>query len=268
MSSIVDLKTRTDGRARWRGPHYMLAITIFVVCAALVPALRAAQETKGTDVTSFFLVAIPDLPDPMFQKTVILMLPPTQMPLVAGIIVNKPTTIALPKLLPRAPALKNQVNAYFGGPVEITEPSVVLRASEPTGNVTRLFDDVYVSTDPDSIAKLLRDEPQPAKDLRVFFGRAQWTLDQLHAEILAGAWYVVPAKADLVFSSDPGLVWHLLVERAHLHEVDLTRARGSNAFALFYSAGGSPTAWPLLSILPTSQFGKPLPGDLNDSLYR
>jgi putative transcriptional regulator len=238
MSSIADLKTRTGGRARWRLRHFTLATAIFVVCAVLVPALRAAQETKGADVTSFFLVAIPDLPDPMFQQTVILMLPPTQMPLVAGIIVNKPTTISLPKLLPRAPALKNQVNAYFGGPVEITEPSLVLRASEPTGNVTRLFDDVYVSTDPDSIAKLLRNEPRPPKDLRVFFGRAQWTLDQLHAEILAGAWYVVPAKADLVFSSDPGLVWHLLVERANLHEVVLPALEGQTPVRCFTVQAG------------------------------
>ena len=95
MPSIADLKTRSGGRARWRGPRYMLASAIFVACAALVPASRTAQETKRANVTSFFLVAVPDLPDPTFQQTVILMLPPTQMPLVAGIIVNKPTNIPL-----------------------------------------------------------------------------------------------------------------------------------------------------------------------------
>jgi hypothetical protein len=35
------------------------------------------------------------------------MLPPTQIPLVAGVIINKPTTIPLSKLFSRAPALKN-----------------------------------------------------------------------------------------------------------------------------------------------------------------
>ena len=233
MSSVADLKTRSGDRARWRGSRYMLARAIFVVCAALVPAARAAQETKGANLTSFFLVAVPDLPDPTFEQTVILMLPSTQMPLVSGIIVNKPTDIPLPKLFPRAPALKHQANAYFGGPVEITEPSLVMRAAAPTGNVTRLLDNVYVNTDPDSITKLIKDEPQPDKHLRVFFGRAQWTPDQLHTEILAGAWYVVPATADLVFSSDPGRVWRLLVERAQLHEVDVTRAQKSNVCGAF-----------------------------------
>lgn len=238
MSSIADLKTRSSCRARWRGPRYMLATAIFVVCASLVPALSAAQEAKGANGTSFFLVATPDLPDPMFQQTVILMLPPTQTPLVAGIIVNKPTTIPLAKLFSRDPALKNQTNAYFGGPVEITEPFLVMRASEPTGNLTRLFDDVYVSTDPDSVTKLLKDEPQSAKDLRVFFGRAQWTLDQLHAEILEGAWYVVPAKADLVFSTDPVRVWQLLVERAQLHEAKLRALEGQTPARGFTARAG------------------------------
>ncbi len=253
MSLIANRKTRTGGRAWRRGSRYILAIAIIVGCAALVPASWAARETKGANLTSFFLVALPGLPDPMFQQTVILMLPPTQLPLVAGVVINKPTTIPLPKLFPHALALKNEVNAYFGGPVEITEPSLVLRASEPTANVTRLFDDVYVSTDPGSIAKLLKDEPQPAKNLRVFFGRAQWTLDQLHAEILAGAWYLVPAKADMVFSSDPGRVWSLLVERAQLHAV---RAQESNGGVLSYREGRSAAAWPSYSVLPTSQFGR------------
>jgi putative transcriptional regulator len=162
----------------------------------------------------------------LFQQSVILMLPPTQIPLVGGVIINKPTTIPLPKFFSGAPALKNQPTVYLGGPVELTEPSLVLRASEPTGNVTRQFDDVYVSTDPGCIAKLVRD-PQPAEGLPLFFGRSEWTLGQLHAEILEGAWYVVPAEADLVLSPDPGRIWRVLLERAQLHEVDATRVQES-----------------------------------------
>jgi len=256
MFSIADLRTRSGGHARWHGPRCMLMTAIFVVCATLFPALGAAQETKDTNATSFLLVAIPNLPDPMFQQTVILVLPPTQPPLVAGIIVNRPTIIPLSKLFSHDSAIKNQANAYFGGPMEITEPCLVLRALQPIGSVTRLFDNVYVSTDPDSIPKLLRNEP--ANNLRVFFGRAQWTLDQLHAEIRAGAWYVVPAKADLIFSSDPSNVWRLLIERAQLHAVDAARTQGSNARALFYFAGGSPMGWPSSSILPTSKSGRSL----------
>lgn len=243
MSSIWDLKTRADRRTRWRGPRYLLATAILAMSAALVPALRTARENPAGSTSSFILVAIPDLPDPMFQQTVILMLPPTQPPLVAGIIINRPTTIPLLKLFSRAPALKNQETAYFGGPVEVTEPSLILRASAPAANMTRLFDDVYVSTDPDSIVKMLKNDSAPVNNLRVFFGRAQWTADQLHDEISGGAWYVVPARADLVFSPDPGQVWHDLIEHAQLHAVGVTGAQSPGVCKESFCAGESPFAW-------------------------
>jgi putative transcriptional regulator len=225
MSLVINLKDCICGRQRSRDPRYIFGATaIFVVCAVVVPALRTTRETKSAKVTSFFLVASPNLSDPFFRQSVILMLPPAPIPLVGGIIINKPTTIPLPKSFSGAPALKNQATVYFGGPVEITEPSLILRGVGLTGNVTRLFDDVYVSTDRSSVAKFVRD-PRLAESQRLFFGRAQWTQRQLHAEILVGAWYVVPAEADLVFSPDPGRIWHVLVERARIHEVDVTASR-------------------------------------------
>lgn len=218
-----------------RSSYIWRAAAIFVVCAALVAALMTAREAQSANVTPFFLVATPDLSDPLFQQSVILMLPPTQIPLVAGVIINKPSTVPVRKLFPDAPAVKNQPDtAYFGGPVDLTEPSLILRASRPSGKATRLFNEIYLSTDPRSIAEILKD-PRPAKDLRLFLGRAQWTRDQLRAEILRGSWYVVPAKAELVFSPDPGHLWRILVERAQLQEVEATRAQEPNVFVLFCS---------------------------------
>jgi putative transcriptional regulator len=229
MSLVANIKTTRGCTQSSSRPRYMFGATaIFVVCAVLVPAMRTARETKSAKVTSFFLVASPELSDPLFQQSVILMLPPTQIPLVGGIIINRPTTVPLPKLFSGVPGLKDQATVYFGGPVEITEPSLLLRTSEPTGSVTRLFDDVYVSSDPSSIVKLVRDA-RPAGGLRLFLGRAQWTLSQLHAETLGGVWYIVPAEADLVFSPDPGRIWRALVERSQLHEVDVTCIQESSA---------------------------------------
>jgi len=214
------------------------AAGIFVVCAALVLALMTAREAQSANVTPSFLVATPNLSGPLFQRSVILMLPPTQVPLVAGIIINKPTTIPVQQVFPNAPALKNHAEtAYFGGPVDPTEPSLVLRASQPPEKTIRLLDDIYVSVDPGSAAELLKD-PRPAKDVRLFLGRAQWTPDQLHAEIAEGSWYVVPAKADMVFSPDPERIWRALVQRAELQEVDATDAPEPDTFALLRCAGG------------------------------
>jgi putative AlgH/UPF0301 family transcriptional regulator len=54
-------------------------------------------------------------------------------------------------------------------------------------------------------------------------GRAQWSVDQLHAEIYEGSWYIMPADVGLVFSSNPKHLWSELVERG-----DLLKARAAS----------------------------------------
>jgi putative transcriptional regulator len=220
---------------RERRPVTLIAgiLAACMICGGVLITVRPAQSA---DPAPSFLVATPEIPDPVFEQSVILMLPPAGSPLVAGIIVNKPTTITLERLFPHAPMLKNQGRtAYFGGPVDLHGPSLVLRTSQAPVKATRLFDDVYVSTDTGSIAGIL-GHARPAGDLRLFFGRAQWTPDQLHSEILAGAWYIVPAKPDVIFSSDPASVWHMLVQRA-LHEAGARPIHDPGPCARGYESG-------------------------------
>lgn len=192
------------------------------------------------------------MPDPMFAQTVILMLPPTTPPLIAGLIINKPTEIPVLKVFPDAQLPKNESTiAYFGGPVDPSDPALLLRDLQPTANAPRLFDDIYISTRPDVIGQLLKN-PGSATDLRLILGRAQWSLDQLHAEIAEGSWYVLPADADMVFSQKPDQVWRTLVDRGQLQEVNLMLAPESSALELLsgpsdrrLSIRGSDKSFPL-----------------------
>ncbi len=197
--------------------------TIIIAAIALV---LVVTPTRGTSSASemFFLVATPDLQDPLFQESVILMLPHTPPPLVVGLIVNKPTSKRLSELLPDSPVLKNRTDdAYFGGPVDLDEPALVFRAAGAPEHAMALFDGVYVSLDPERVAGLLKDRAL-VKDLRLYFGRAQWSREQLHDEMLRGSWYVVPADPAFVFSADPKHVWRVLVERAQLRRAALFHA--------------------------------------------
>ncbi len=203
------------------------AVVVATLCAVVLPVLvaaRAVRPIQESGKKTFFLVATPDMPDPMFAETVILMLPPTEPPLIAGLIVNKPTNVPVSKVFPDARLLKNEPSvAYFGGPVYPSDPSLILRGSKPSASAPWLFDDISVSTDPDAVAQLVKN-PGAATDLRLVLGRAQWSLNQLHAEILEGSWYVLPADPKIVFSRKPKQVWHVLVQRAQLQEVNLTPA--------------------------------------------
>jgi putative transcriptional regulator len=179
--------------------------------------LAAAQNAHCTDLTTpSFLVATRDLQDPLFLHSVILMVPSTEPPLLAGLIINNPAKQRVRDLFPQGRNLKSPQDAiYAGGPVAVDEVSVIFRASSAQSSATRVFDDVYVANGRDAIAAIFKD--QRITDFRVISGKAQWMHDQLLAEVMAGAWYVIPAKADLIFS-DPKDLWATLVKGGDLQE--------------------------------------------------
>jgi putative transcriptional regulator len=186
---------------------------------AIVAALAMTTCARAADPKiSMFLVAKPEMPDPLFAESVILMLPPSRdFPLVAGLIVNKPIReLPLHKLFPDSSALKNSTaTAFFGGPVGINAPAIVFRAERAIDGTTRLAGDVYTTLDPELAAALAQD-PKRVHDFRLLLGRSQWTPDQLHSEIMEGGWYTVKAEISIVFSTDPGSLWNTLAARARL----------------------------------------------------
>jgi len=184
---------------------------VCVVLALISTSLWGAQ--KQGDKTAY-LVARPGLSDPFFARSAVLMLPSTDLPLVIGLIINRPTHVELRQLFPQNRALQGKTDtAYFGGPVDIRDLSVVFRTPKPPKGAIRLVDDVYVSFDPHLMDTLLTN-PQEARDVRVFLGRSQWAPEQLQNEILQDAWYSVEVESKLIFGSDPQQVWQTLLNRA------------------------------------------------------
>jgi putative transcriptional regulator len=196
---------------------------VFAFCPLLILSgmlVQATQEkpNKGdNEDKTLFLVARTELRDSIFKESVVLMFPSSVGEgegLVVGLIVNKPARVALSEIFPNDQALKNRSEtAYFGGPVDPRAPGVVFRSSKAAKQAALLFDDVYVSFDPDFIKELLK-EPEETPDLRLFVGRSQWAPAQLQNEMVMEAWYSVWAETNLIFSASPQSLWRKLFDRA------------------------------------------------------
>ncbi len=155
----------------------------FVFCLLLflsktpVHQARAQSDKRGSQNKTLFLVAHPELPDPIFKESVVLMFPPSvgaANGVVVGLIVNKPARVALSEIFPNDKTLKNRSETVcFGGPVDSRAPGVVFRSSKAIKQGALLFGDVYVSFDRDFIKELLK-EPEKTPDLRLFVGVSQW----------------------------------------------------------------------------------------------
>jgi putative transcriptional regulator len=199
-------------------------LLVMVPAVALVMGVAMAA-TKQKPSQTYFLVAQPDLPDPMFRDSVVLMLPPTGTPLIIGLIVNKPTKLKLTELFPHDSALKNDSDtAFFGGPVDLEQPLELVHTIHAPAGAVQLFKDVYLNLKGDSILSTLKDS-QMLPNMRLYLGRAQWSDDQLHDEMLENSWYNVPSDPQFVFSADPTKVWRTLVARAQAIETSTPRPR-------------------------------------------
>lgn len=205
-----------NGNARYR-----LIFTVFrrpagllLVCLlAFLAAPRAyAAENKTGQVE--VLIARNQVNDPFFRHSVVVMLPENENQLVVGLIINKPTRLTLGKLFPDSPELKDRTErAYFGGPVDVSTPSVVFRSQKEPDKAVRLYGDVYLTFDSDLISSAFQT-PKQGSGPRLFLGRAQWAPGQLENETRTGGWYRIKAEGDLVFSSDPDNLWRKLHDRA------------------------------------------------------
>lgn len=208
---------------RSRPALLLVPLALLVLALAAWGAGRdAAQEATDKPL---YLVARPELRNPFFQESVVLMLPlHDQEPrLIIGLIVNKPGRIPLSQVFPSERRLRDRTDTvYFGGPVEIETPGAVFRAAKPSKKAIHLYEDVYISFDRDLIVGMLK-KPKPGADVRVFLGRAQWAPEQLQDEMTLGAWYSERAESSWIFSPTSQDCWHILLSRVESGPIAMAR---------------------------------------------
>ena len=197
-----------------------VVLCLFLLIAK-TPAQSQNQPDQGTDKNkTAFLVARPEIGDPIFKESVVVLFPSSVVVsdsgarIVMGLIVNRPARVALSEFFPGDKAFKDRSEtAYFGGPVDVRSFCALFRSSKEFKQALRLFGDVQVTFDGNFIAQRLK-KPGDITDLRLFLGRSQWSPDQLQNEIELGAWYNMPAETSLIFSPTPQYLWNNLLERA------------------------------------------------------
>jgi putative transcriptional regulator len=199
----------SKGLARFRLP---LLLRILVAVAALgAGALAAAQEIASGSL----LVASPELADPNFSHSVVLVLRRDDNGAI-GVVINRVTSLAPSKIFPElAPTLGSYAGKlYRGGPLAPSRLLFLVRGlAAATVNGPEVADKVFLAADPDSLPEILRLSTGP-DEFRMFAGHAEWTAGQLDSEVKHGAWRVVPATAELVFSDKPTKLWETLSTRA------------------------------------------------------
>jgi len=176
----------------------------------------------------WLLVATPQLKDPNFHKTILVMAEHDRSGSM-GLIVNRPSEIPLSDLISTTLDIPKAVPAWVGGPLETTTGFILHnQLSIQEGASAKNKEEIILSTSPealtqlvddagrrlDKIAKIkitdnIYDEPQ-LYSFRFLAGHAAWIPGQLENEIGSGSWLQIPMNLDLLFNTP----WHKMWDEA------------------------------------------------------
>jgi len=160
-------------------------------------------------LTGQLLIAMPQMNDPRFERTVIYICAHTADGAM-GLVVNREIeALTFPDLLNQlsidAEVVDDKIQVLFGGPVE-TGRGFVLHSSDYVQNATMLVDKRVGLTATMEVLKDIASGNGPKLNI-LALGYAGWGPGQLDAEIHANGWLSVPADDGLLFDPDLDNKW-------------------------------------------------------------
>lgn len=194
-----------------RGPLAVLADLTY-------PAHMAEQQPSLTleSMSAGMLIAVPQMRDPFFSRTVVLLVEHNQDG-AYGVVLNRKAPVDLQTLLAGAGLPIDNVPerepVWWGGPVNPESGMVLYRvaadASEPSDPAYEpglaVSEQLRVSWS----MQLLQDIASGAGPdvFALYLGRAAWAAGQLDNEIAMGAWLPTDTDSILLFNSDTSDRW-------------------------------------------------------------
>jgi putative transcriptional regulator len=186
------------------------ALLLTLLPALPLGAAAPADETpSGDPLVGQLLIASPDMRDPIFYHTVVLVVEHSDAGAL-GIIINRPvedrSLASLLQAIGQTDAsVKGSVPIYAGGPVE---PWIgfILHSPDYHRADTRNIDSRVALTSNPQILHDIGHDRGPRKKL-IAFGYTGWGPGQLEVELARHDWFTAPEDPRLIFDDDRKKVW-------------------------------------------------------------
>lgn len=184
-----------------------------------------------------FLLSMPQLADPNFAKSVILLCEHSAEG-AFGLVVNRLSELTAAEAVQLSPELEapNQLPLLIGGPVEpqrgwiLTSraPDVpdIEGAKRTDGVLTKeIGAGLHLSASPLLLRRVLQAHPTPRRTV-VLAGYAGWGPGQLDAELAESAWLIAPVELDLIFEIPSAVCWDMAMKRLGVDPSQLRASSG------------------------------------------
>jgi putative transcriptional regulator len=151
------------------------------------------------------LISEPFLPDPNFERTVILVCEHNEEG-TFGLVLNKATDITLNDVMEEDFAFLGKLN--LGGPVEHNTLHFLHRTDNTIDGAVELSDKLNWGGEFESIKLLIETGRIEESDIKFFIGYSGWGAGQLREELDRQSWFLMPnASSRQVFDMDADDLW-------------------------------------------------------------
>ena len=155
------------------------------------------------------LISEPFLPDPNFERTVVLLCEHNDEGSF-GFVLNKPSILKVNEVMEDITDLDNLV--YVGGPVQQDTLHFIHRNAQ-LENAVEIVDRISWGGAFENLMVLCETRQITAKDIRFFLGYSGWGPGQLEAELEQDSWIVCDYVTDqLLFDTGPDIMWRKALE--------------------------------------------------------
>jgi len=163
------------------------------------------------------LAATPQLGDPNFRRTVVLIVEDDPDEGTLGVVLNRPTEVPLDDVLELWTPLASGPQVVFrGGPISPNSAlalAIAEDSAEPVG-----WRSLHSSPIMSRIGLVDLGAPPELlvggiSSMRVFAGYSGWGAGQLQDEIDSGAWFVLAGDPADAFAADPEQLWPMVLRR-------------------------------------------------------
>lgn len=150
------------------------------------------------------LISEPFLPDPNFERTVVLLCEYSDEGSF-GFVLNKPSAVNLDDIIEDVHDFQEPV--HIGGPVQQDTLHFIHKAEYLEGGVD-LGNGLYWGGNYEQLLELIDTKTIDANDFKFFIGYSGWSEGQLDEELEANSWIVTPnATKELVFDQNVEELW-------------------------------------------------------------
>jgi putative transcriptional regulator len=166
---------------------------------------------EASSLAPSLLVAMPQLQDPNFAKSVVLLCEHREEGAM-GLVINRGTDTRASAIVQLEPptSADSALEVWIGGPVDPARGWLLL--AEDLGDGIEVSPGLYLSASRDLLRRVM-ESSELATRCRFLVGYAGWGPRQLDSELAASAWLTVPVDKELMFDTPGDDMWEVAIRR-------------------------------------------------------